>query len=136
MDTINQIINQVTSVPPEFWQFLFVVLGVSALLQKFKKWFSLQSEKVITATLGLLSFVPVAIGYISAEVATNPAYLGPYTLTIMGGATVAYRFVIKPLTNILLDAKAERQRRLQTEPAPTEPAPAPAVEQAPQEFNI
>lgn len=112
MSVIADIVNYVQSVPGEVWAAIGTMIGISAILQKIKTWFSLQSDKVITFVLSVLSFVPVVIDYINSQIAANPAVIAPRTLAIMGGATAAYRYIIKPATRLLQDAKIERERRL------------------------
>lgn len=127
---MENIVNTLSKVPWELIGSLLVTTGiVSVLLQKFKNWFKLQSDKVIVVMLGLLSFIPAALDYVNSVAAENPLVLGRNTLVIMGLSQPLYRFVIKPLTDVLIDAKAERARREEAN-APLEVVVAPKPEEA------
>lgn len=127
---MEQILNNILNAPTEVWIAIGGMIGVSAILQGLKHWFSLQSDKVITALLTALSFVAATFDYLNQAVATNPSILGAKTAAIVGGATVSYRFVVKPFSKLLEDAKAERERKAAStpaQPAPTQPTVFPAV---------
>lgn len=119
-------IKYVTSMPPEVWQAIGAMVGVTVLLQKLKKWLAIQSRTLITFVLAVLSFIPVVIDYINAHIATNPSVLAPRTILIMGGATTIYNTIGRWVIGVLTDAKALREQRdAQVTPAasvPTTPA--------------
>lgn len=120
---MQEVINSLTNIPTEVWAFLGAALGVSVLLQKLKTWLSMQSDKVVTFWLALLSAVPAVIDFINSN-STQLAMIVPHTATIAGAATFIYRYVTKPATNLLNDAKLERERReaVEVKPVATEPA--------------
>lgn len=101
------------TVPTEVWTLLGASGIVSLLLQRFKKWFSLQSDKVITFFLVVLSALPAAYEALVAASVANPELFGAYTAMIMGAAQVVYRFLIKPFSNLVNDAKKLRDEQLQ-----------------------
>jgi hypothetical protein len=84
---------------------------VSILLQNVKRWLSLQSDKVIHFLLVVFSFATVAVNYLVGAASQNPKVLGPETIMLVGGATTIYRFLIKPASNLLIDANKERERK-------------------------
>lgn len=109
-------------------------LLVSIALQYVKKWAQLQSDKVIAFVLLCLSFVPVAISYITNEATLNPNFLGKWTFIIMGLSQLAYRFAVKPVTNVFEDAKKLRVMGAQAGLAGVE-FPSPVVPVNPNVMN-
>lgn len=108
MDFLANLINYLQNLPVEVWQVIGAMLGVSVVLQKIKTWAKLQSDKIVTFWLAFLSFIPVVIDYINSQAVQNPDVIAQHTLVIMGGATTVYRYIVKPITNILADARAQR----------------------------
>jgi len=111
MDMLTEILNNVPA--GTYWAVL-AGFGVSLILQLLKKWLALQSEKVINFLLGALSFVTVAIQYLTTAVSQNPSVLGSRTTAVVTAALAAYHFKylgIKDLTQLLRDAKAYRERK-------------------------
>jgi len=111
MDMLTEILN---NVPAGTGYAVLAGFGVSLALQLLKKWLALQSEKVINFLLGVLSFVAVAIQYLTATISQNPSVLGTRTTAVVTAALAAYHFKylgVKDLTHLLRDAKAYRQRK-------------------------
>lgn len=106
METIHTIINHV---PSDMWYALIGGPVVSIVLQKFKKWLGVQSEKVVVFTLFLFSFIGSAISYFASAAVQNPMILGPETAMILSVALGFYHLIGKPFTNLLQDAKALRE---------------------------
>lgn len=105
---MQSIINFFHSVPVGFWAFLAGSGIVSGGLQLIKHYFSLQQDKVITTVLGVLSFVIVVVDNFLSATKANPSLLGVRTASIVGGASLFYRYALKPFYNLLLDARALR----------------------------
>lgn len=106
MDTI---LNLFHSIPSDAYTTVIVAGVVSLVLQAIKKWLAVQSEKVITFLLMILSFGSVSIEYLLGEATKNPALLGPKTFLIMGLTAPIYRYLIKPVTLLAQDAKTYRE---------------------------
>ena len=110
MDSVFSTINSILdSVPDKTLIYVLIGLLISVGLQFFKRWLSIQSDKVITFMLGAFSFIVVAIDYLISQAAQNPSILGGNTLMFMGATTTLYHYVVKPMTNIVRDAKAYRE---------------------------
>lgn len=90
------------------WPLIVAALGLSAFQVKINKWFNLQSDRVKVSITGLLSAlaagIPLALGWLTA----NPEFFGAYTSVIFLTMTFAYRFIIKPATCLIQDAKNYR----------------------------
>lgn len=108
MDVILQIF---TSVPESVWLAVGGAVGVSLIVQPLKRWLGLQSDKVVLFLTSTVAFAGVAVEYLLSAAAENPTILGQRTAVILGISQLAYRFLIKPSSNLLADAKAERERR-------------------------
>lgn len=91
------LVDLYTAVPADVWALLAGSVGASALFQKAKKYLT-DNPKVLVTITTVLSFaaavVPAALGYLSA----NPEALGYHTATFFTGMTLAYRFVVQPLS--------------------------------------
>lgn len=122
MDFLQNIVDAFSSIPMSAWEAIGAALGISVLLQGLKNWLSLQSDKVITFLLGSLSFVAAAIDYLSQAAMSNPAVLGQDTAAIVGLSTILYRYIVKPTSNLISDAREYRARkeRLAVEDTPIE----------------
>ena len=129
---LDQTTDIIGSIPEAAYLAVFAGLGVSIVLQVFKKWLALQSDKLVTFLLMLMSFIPVALDYVMNQVAQNPAVLGSKTFLVMGLATTAYRYIVKPATTILEDAKKFRETTPEGETTEVveEPTPEAATEVA------
>jgi len=111
MEMVTEILN---NVPNGTYLAVGAGFAVSLILQLLKKWLALQSEKVINFLLGALSFITVAIQYLTTAVSQNPSVLGTRTTAVVTAALAAYHFKylgIKDLSNLLKDAKAYRERK-------------------------
>lgn len=107
--------------------------GVSVAVQVFKKWLALQSEKVITFLVGVVSFIAVGINYLMGAAAQNPMILGQRTAALVGLATLIYQapgIGIKTLSGILRDAKTLREAQTTQVSVPPVPAAPAASESA------
>lgn len=120
---MEALISFLVGIPQEVWIVLAEAVGVSALLQAFKHWLSLQSEKFIVFLLGALSFLTSVFDYISQQTAQDPTILGPNTLMIMGLATAVYRYGVKPTSNLLSDVRAFRAQKAANVPLIPSAAP-------------
>lgn len=90
------------------WPLIVAALGLSAFQVKINKWFNLQSDRLKVTITGVLSVlgagIPLALGWLSS----NPEFLGAYSAVVFSTMTFAYRFVIKPTTCLIEDAKNYR----------------------------
>lgn len=105
MDSVLELLN---NIPTGTYEAIGAALGISVLLQGIKKWLSIQSDKVVAFLLSGLSFITVAIDYLMQAVHTNPSILGQQSVTIVGLSTILYRFMIKPASTLVADAKEYR----------------------------
>lgn len=112
MDYANELLN---SIPNSAYYVALASLIISVLLQKFKGWFNLKSDKVVTFLFMALSFLTVAIDYLVSAASANPTILGERTFVIMGVATVIYRYLVKPMSLLVNDAKLARQNTVPSE---------------------
>lgn len=126
---MESLVNFIDNIPQAVWAIIAASGLVSILVQPIKRWLKLQSDKVILALTTVLSFVPVALDALNSATATNPAILGRQTMVVLGVSQLLYRFVVKPFSKLVADAKAERARQ-GTETVPT---PAPLVPEVPLE---
>lgn len=108
---MESIVDFFSQVPPSTYEAIGTALGISVLLQGFKKWLQLQSPKVITFLLTALSFLATAIDYLSQSVASNPSLMGQRTMVIVGLTNILYHYIVKPTTNLVSDAKEYRLRK-------------------------
>lgn len=109
---MEQITTLLNAIPDGTFYVVAVGLVVSILLQVFKHWLQLQSDKVITFLLMCLSFISVAIDFLTQTVAQNPTAMGAKTFLIMGVSTTLYRYIVKPVTGIVQDAKVYRDGKV------------------------
>ncbi len=84
--------------------------GVSLVLQMFKSWLSVQSKRLITILLIIFSVGATALHYLLDATNADPALFGQTTAAVVGLATLAYRILIKPATQLLVDARAFREQ--------------------------
>lgn len=108
---LQTLLDTITNIPDSVWQAIGVALGISVLLQGLKNWLSLQSDKVITFLLTALAFISASIDYLSQAALVNPSVLGQDTVALVGLSTLLYRYAVKPLTNLIGDAKQYRARK-------------------------
>lgn len=126
---MHSLITLFQSVPASTWQVLGAALGLSGLLQAIKHWFfkELSPQALMTLT-GVFAFLASAVQYADSTVKSNPTILGQHTAVLVGVMTFAYRYVVSPGYNLLVDAKTYRQTQetTTTATAGTEAAAAPA----------
>lgn len=95
MDLVNWIIDNKEAIG----LILGPILG-SALIQKIKTFFKLDSPKLLVFITALISFaaavIPAALGWLAA----NPGSLGTHTAEFFTGLTLAYRYVIQPAVKV------------------------------------
>lgn len=108
MDTV---VHAWQSIPHSFWVALGASGIISVVLQFIKHWLEELSPKVLMTLLTTFSFGAAAINYLLGNASTNPTLLGQQTASLVGLATILYRFVIGPGTKLMVDAKAERARQ-------------------------
>ena len=98
---MHSILNYLTTIPSSTWTTLLAYLagsaGVASLLQLLKKKLHIDSAKVISALLGLFSFVAAAGDYIINQATQNPSVLGRNTAYIVSLAFFVHRFAVSPL---------------------------------------
>lgn len=111
MENISDVVNNIPTSTYTALGLTLAAAGVSILLQLLKKWLSLQSDKVITILFIGLSFATAALDYLLSNASDNPKVLALRTFFLAGLATPIYRFLVKPATQLLVDAKIERERK-------------------------
>lgn len=101
----------INSLPPEVW---FAILGgvVTVVTQATKKWLSLQSPKVIMALTAALSALATIIPALLTAVNHNPAVLGQHAVTVIGVATLLYRYIVQPADTFLENYKSYKATAL------------------------
>lgn len=127
---MDSIVNVITDIPDGAYLAAAGGLGVSLLLEGFKKWLALQSDKIITFLLAAFSFMASAAEYLMTAVAENPTVLGEHTLVLAGSATILYRYVVKPGKLLLQDARAFRSSNVQNTTAALSAMPIDSVLQS------
>jgi hypothetical protein len=123
VEIVDKVINGFTSIPVEVWAALATAIGISGIVQTIKhKIGDGLSDKTLAGILTALSAVGAATDYLLGQAAQNPSVLGAHTAALVGLATLAYRFIVKPVYNLIVDAKAYRDAN-----APKTDAPAAAT---------
>lgn len=118
IDFMVNVINYFQHMPPEVLQVIGASIGVTVITQRLKKWLATKSRTLITFLLGVVSFVPVVIDYVSSQVAANPGVLAPRTIMLMGSSTILYNTLGKWVIGVLEDARTLRQQNQVVAPAP------------------
>ena len=115
MELVTQILN---NVPVETVITALGAAGVlSIVLQKFKKWFELQSNSVVNWLNAIISFVAVAIQGLMSATAANPTLLPGKALGLMGLTILVYNtpyIGVKALSQLIADVKETRERKART----------------------
>jgi len=102
MAQLTHLFSQLLAVDPTVYAvFLGGAAGISGITQIIKKALKLKNDKVIVTLFAVVSFISSGIVYIVTNPNLPPEILGFSTITLMGLATPIYRFVIKPISNIL-----------------------------------
>lgn len=106
---MHSIVTFFQSVPASTWQVIGAALGLSTLLQALKHWFFKElSAQALMALTTLFAFLGSAIPYFESTIKSNPTILGQHTAALLGVMTLAYRYVVSPGYNLLIDAKSYR----------------------------
>ena len=106
---METIVNAWQSIPSTFWVALGASGFISVVLQFIKHYLDQLSPKLIIVLLTTFSFVASGIDYLLGVASNNPTILGQRTATLVGFATILYRFVISPGYKLLIDAKNYRE---------------------------
>lgn len=84
---------------------------LSLIVQKFKKWFEVQSNGIVNLINLLLSAAVVMIqGLITAQ-ASNPTLIPGKALGLMSLTILVYHSVLKPIANLSTDVKERRAQK-------------------------
>lgn len=106
---MHQLLTFYHSIPASTWQVLGAALGLSGLLQALKHYFfSKLSPHALMSLTTLFAFLASAVQYATTAVKGNPTVLGQHTAVLVGVMTLAYRYVVGPGYNLLIDAKQYR----------------------------
>lgn len=109
MEIVTQVLNNID------WSVVGLALGgaglVSLVLQNVKRWLSLQSHRVIMFLNLGFCFVLAAVHYVATVPTQDPRIIAAQALLLTGLNQPIYHTIIKPIGNLLSDAKAERERR-------------------------
>jgi len=111
---MDQVLSAFHQVPHSVWMGLFALVVsavLSVLVQVIKHYLEGLNEKTLMTLLGTFSFAASAINYLLGHAQANPTILGQETATLVGLATVMYRFAVKPGYSLLIDAKATREAK-------------------------
>ena len=84
---------------------------LSMIVQKFKKWFEVQSNGVINLINLLLSGAVVMIQGLMSASAANPALIPGKALGLMSLTILVYHSVLKPIANLSADVKARKEQK-------------------------
>ena len=102
-------VNLLQHIPSDTWSLLATGAGVSVVAQFILRWFESLSPRGKVFVVGALSFIGSAIQYLASAAASDPAVLGAYTAQVLGFATIFYRVVVQPFSNLLTEAKSFRE---------------------------
>lgn len=130
---MDDLIHQLSNIPSSAWYAIAAAGVISIVLQAIKHYLEDINPKVLMALLTGFSFAVSGINYLLSQANQNPTVLGNETATLVGLATVLYRFVVKPGYALLLDVKQVRDQELAAKPAgatTTSTAAAPALANA------
>ena len=112
---IDAALKILTHVPYDLVLQALAAAGVlSMVLQKFKKWFEVQSNAVINWINAAMAFVAVAIQYLMNAATQNPSILPGKALALMSLTVLVYHapFIgIKSLSQLIADVKETRERK-------------------------
>lgn len=78
------------------WEVIAASGVLSPLLVGIKKWFSVQSEKVMISLVMLLSLLTVVVNYLLRVPTTNPQYLAVQAAVLAFMTQPVYFFIVKP----------------------------------------
>lgn len=120
------IVNLLQYVPAETWTALGASLGISVVVQMLKHWIDGLGQKTLVTLVGIFAFIASVAEYLLSVAAQNPAILGAETATLVGLSTLVYRFLVAPVYNLLLDAKAYRETSTTPTPEQIEAANLPS----------
>ncbi len=115
------IIDWIGTIPISSWEAVLWYLaggsGVAIVLQVLKNVFKIDSKKIVTFLLGVLSFVPIFADAVVSGLSANPNAIGSGTAYLLTAAVFAHRFAVSPiytrlqvsLGGVFADAKAYRE---------------------------
>lgn len=96
---------------------------LSVVVQKIKKWLSIQSSGVINFVNGVLAFTAVSIQYLTTAIQSSPMQLPSHALALMSLMITMYHLPyvgIKSLSQLAADVKAVRERKARVDAQTTE----------------
>ena len=110
---MEQILNTLTSIPSDVWGVILAGTGVSAAVMPLKKWIG-QRPKVNLFITVALSFLTAFIPWLIQTGNDNPGLLGTATVQTVFWATLAYRYVIQPLSGFWHDFREFKKEQKET----------------------
>lgn len=116
---MQTLIHYLSLIPVEFWYSLLAGAVIPFVMQLLKKWFGLDSTKVISGFTTALAFLSALLPQIISWTSLNPALLGPETAAVYGVATFLYIHVLKPFNNFSANYKAFKASQAVTAPETT-----------------
>lgn len=104
-------LNFYHSVPTSVWAVIAAAISVSGIIQVLKhKFFNSLSPSALVSITTVVSFLASALQWFSQQVHANPGLLGQHTIVVFGASTLAYRFLVGPVYNLLLDGQKYRSQ--------------------------
>ena len=89
--------------------------GIGVVLQKYKKWFEVQSNGVVNFVNFVLSAVAVMIQGLLTASAQNPTMIPGKALGLMSITILLYHSVLKPISNLSSDVKSRKAQKARIE---------------------
>lgn len=84
---------------------------IGMVLQKYKKWFEVQSNGVVNFVNLVLSAAVVMIQGLMQATAQNPTLIPGKALGLMSLTILMYHSVLKPISNLTSDVKTRRETK-------------------------
>lgn len=110
---IDLLVRTWANVPLEtVFQALAAAGILSLIVQKFKKWFEVQSNGIVNLINLLLSGAVVMIQGLMSASASNPSLIPGKALGLMSLTILVYHSVLKPIANLSADVKARREQKV------------------------
>lgn len=147
---LNQVLYYANQIAKNFpWEVIAASGVISPLLVGIKKWFSVQSEKVMITLVVVLSTVTVAGNYLLHVPTADPRILAVQAAVLAFATQPVYFFIVKPAIysfrsyiekaakfNAEVKSAAVPAAGLPTPTAPTTTPAAPVATAAPQEKKV
>lgn len=132
---IQELTTLYQSVPVSTWHLIGVAITLSGIMQIAKHFlFTKLGEKAIMTITTALAFGASVLQAGVQTLSANPNALGQHTAVLLGGMTLAYRFLVNPTYKLFQDAKTYRAAPAVT--PPTAEIVKPTAPQTPSEADF